>query len=49
MGLFFIDNIIFLVKINLLTIFQKLASDRNFDLEKKKFILKKTDYISTVR
>jgi hypothetical protein len=31
-GLFFIENLIFLVKKNFLTKFQKFASERNFDL-----------------
>jgi len=33
MGLLFIDKFIFLVKKMFLTKFQKLASERNFDLE----------------
>ena len=36
MGLKFIEDFIFLVKKNFLTKFQKLASERNFDLEQKK-------------
>ena len=42
MGLLFIENFIFLVKKFFLAKFQKLASERNFDLEQKKiFFLEK--------
>jgi hypothetical protein len=34
-GLIFIEDFIFLVKKNFLTKFQKLASERNFDVSKK--------------
>jgi hypothetical protein len=41
-GLIFIEDFIFLVKKNFLTKFQKLASERNFDVSQKfKFLKKK--------
>ena len=40
-GLFFIEDFYFLVKKNFLTKFQKLASERNFDVEQKKIIFRK--------
>jgi hypothetical protein len=38
-GLKFIEDFIFLTKKNFLTKFQKLASERNFDVEQKKIFL----------
>jgi len=50
MGLVFKENFIFLVRKIFWTIFQKLASETNFDLEQKKyFSLKITEYVSTIR
>ena len=40
-GLFFIEDFIFLVKKDILTKFQKLASERNYDVEQKKIIFRK--------
>ena len=50
MGLVFIEDSIFLVKKIFWTKFQKLALERNFDLEQKNiFFLKITDSVSTIR